>query len=44
MTDSNAEQAISQEKYVSVGTFRKTGWRSRQRPGSSRSTEAGSPS
>jgi PPOX class probable F420-dependent enzyme len=24
MTGSNAEQAISQEKYVSVGTFRKT--------------------
>ena len=25
MTGSNAEQAISQEKYVSVATFRKTG-------------------
>jgi uncharacterized protein len=25
MTSSNAEQAISQEKYVSVATFRKTG-------------------
>jgi uncharacterized protein len=25
MTGSNAQQAISQEKYVSVGTFRKTG-------------------
>ncbi len=25
MTDSNAEQAISQEKYVSVATFRKSG-------------------
>ena len=32
MTRSDAEQAISQEKYVSMATFRRPGWRSQRRP------------
>jgi hypothetical protein len=43
MADSNAEQAISQEKYVSVATFRKTGVAVATAT-SSRSTAAGSAS
>jgi Na+-translocating ferredoxin:NAD+ oxidoreductase RnfG subunit len=41
MTGSNAGQTVSEQKYVSVATFRKTGVASQRRPGSSRSTAAG---